>query len=894
MAVLRHLEILKAKLYLAPQSGWVSNSTCKVINMRKSIIILIFFFCGISFSQNLEEAIYTAAETFIGNKNEASLKLLNQQEASFKTHVKSKDEHLALVFLQCNKGFYLDEHSKLKEAIVTYEYALKQFNNNELSKISDFDIVESCLIPLGNLYTKTGDYTNALSTINQYIFLAEKSKNTKHQISGKINLAKLYQTIGNNKRVLKIIDDAYKLPNISTKQKALLQSIKTTSLLALNNYEEASLLNANQSSSKFEILKNNYLIALQKGNYTEALNSFKKAKEHISETNLSERDLAKFHVEEAQLYYLLKNPNRALKSLQKAIKILLPHFKNIGLPNKNDLYAENTFIDIFDLYASIQTNTELALKSYDLSFYASGLLQENWTSQETKILNETNNRIRSEKCIDLLLYNHQQTKNKSLLFKAFQYSENNKVSILKDLSNKKIRLQKHPNDTLLIRESKLLKEQERFTNLLIKEELGANRDSEINDLSKKLSTISLQLKSLKTKIEKKYPASNPDISLISFQKKLEKDKAVLVEYFFGENTLYQFIISSNNIVTNTIVLTEKTKQNITNFIHLFDNASVINNDISNYTSQAFNIFKLLKCDAFSNHKNVMIIPDGLLNFIPFEALLSEKTNSTAFSNMPFVVKNQNIAYNSSALFYLKDTQKKKNKKVLGFFPVFENTNYMLTYSINEADAIKDEMTSTIFMNANASKTNFLKNAPNYGILHLSAHANSGNFVMPANISFYDDSMFLNELYSLSLHPDLVVLSACETGIGKLYKGEGAMSMARGFQYAGAENLLFSLWQINDLSTSQIMKSFYENYNKQQSAFLANHHSKIDYLENNAINNMKKSPYYWSAFVYYGTLEPAKPKNPIFYIIFGIIIAGIVLFLILKFRNHDRNTRRIST
>ncbi len=536
----------------------------------KKIFFLIYFICGISFSQNLEEAIYTATETFISNKNEASLKLLNNQETSFKTHVKTKDEQLALVFLQCHKGYYLDEHSKLKDAITTYEDALKRFNNNELSKLSDFDIIENCLKPLGNLYTKTGDYTNALSTINQYIFLAEKSKNINQQISGKINLAKLYQTIGNNERVLKIIEEASKFPKISNNQKTLLQGIKTKSLLALNKYEEASPLNTIQSSSKFENYKNQYAINLQKGNYLEALNSFEKAKAQISETSLTGRDLAKFYVEEAQLYYLLKNSPEALKCLNKSTKILLPNFKNDDLPNIKDLYAENTFIDIFDLYATIQTNTELALKSYDLSFFVSGLLKENWTSQEAKILNETNNRIRSEKCIDILINNYQQTNNKSLLFKAFQYSENNKVSTLKDISNQKARLQKHPTDTLLIKEFKLLNEQEHVTNLLIKEQLGTNQASRINDLSKKLSDISVQLKSLKTKIEKKYPETNLEPTLMSFQNKLKKDKAVLVEYFYGENSIYQFIISNNNIIVNTISFNQMTpsKTSLILFIYL--------------------------------------------------------------------------------------------------------------------------------------------------------------------------------------------------------------------------------------------------------------------------------------------------------------------------------------
>ena len=78
----------------------------------------------------------------------------------------------------------------------------------------------------------------------------------------------------------------------------------------------------------------------------------------------------------------------------------------------------------------------------------------------------------------------------------------------------------------------------------------------------------------------------------------------------------------------------------------------------------------------------------------------------------------------------------------------------------------------------------------------------------------------------------MVLSACETGIGKLQKGEGAMSIARAFQYAGAENILFSLWKINDYAAAQLMTNFYKNFEKTNSFFESNYLSKIDYLKMN--------------------------------------------------------------
>lgn len=852
----------------------------------------LFFSCGISYCQNLEEAIYTATETFIANKNEASLTQLNKQEQSFKPHVKTQDEQLAFVFLLCHKAFYLSEHNKLKEAITTYEDASKRFNNHELSKHSDFDIIESCLKPLGNLYTKTGDFTNAISTINRYIYSAEKSKNTKHRISGAINLAKLYQTIGKHETVLKIVDDALKLSNSFGSQKNILQDIKTASLIALKKFDEASLLN--KTNSSFESLRTKFAIEYQKGNYENALNSFKKAKETLDEAQLSTRDLAKFYVEEAHLFFKLQKQNEASKSLRKAIKILIPKYKQDGFPSKTDLYPENTFIAIFDLYAMLQTNTENALKSFDLSFYVAELLQDNWTSQEATILNETNNRNRSEQCIELLLNAYQQTKNSALLFKAFQYAETNKASILKSIHDKKKRLKQHPNDSLLIKEYKLIRTQERLTNLLKKEQLHSHRATEVNALGEQLIAISLQLKALKPDIDKKYPKSHNALTLEAIQRKLKKDQAVLVEYFYGKNNIYQFVISDKNMTVERIESTTKTKQNIINFIHLFDNASIINNDIGKFTKHAFNNYNELKLSAISEYKNVIIIPDGLLNFLPFEALITSKTHSTSFEKMPFIIKNNNIIYNTSAQFYFSESKENKSNKLLGFFPVFEKSNQKLTYSINEAQAIQAEMPSKIFMNKEASKENFMKNASNYDILHVSTHASGGDFVTPANLSFYDDVLYLNELYSLDLNPNLVVLSACETGIGTLYKGEGAMSIARGFQYAGAENLLFTLWQINDLSTSKIMQLFYENYSNSQSVFSANHQAKIDYLENETISNVKKSPYYWSAFAYYGTLDPVKPNYTIYYIIFGIAIALVLLLLGLKYKKNDRNTSRIST
>ncbi|MFL1012413.1 CHAT domain-containing protein [Flavisericum labens] len=842
-----------------------------------NLFVLLLFLSAFGFSQNLEEDIYVAAETFITNKNETSLNTLNQQEAQFKKQIKTKDEQLALVFLQCHKGYYLNSTSKLKEAITIFEDALQRFNEHELSTISDFDIIESCMKPLGNLYTKTGDYTNAESTIKQYIFLAEKTNNSKHQISGAINLAKLYQTLGRHLTVIKLTSDYAEKPNCTKLQKQKLIKINIDSQIALgqiSSYEDVPI--PLDSEKK-------YRIALQDKTYESALEWFKKVKaERFSNNKLSARYKSKLYLEEAQLYMLLDKKRMALKSLQAALKTLISDFNGSLPPSKSNLYAENTFIDIFDLYAEIETKPENALQYFDLSFYVSQLLRKNWTSQETKILNQTADRVRSEKCIDILFGNFKKTNNKSYVFKALQYAENSKASSLRDMFLKKLRLKKFPNDALLQTEFNLLKKQEHITSLLVKEHLGDTRVSKINQYNKQLSDVSLELKRLKQNISEQYSTDQNYFSLEDLQQKLKKDQATLVEYFYGKNNIYQFIVSQDKIDLNRIPKTPSVEKEILDFISLFYNSSIINNNISSFTKQAFGIYSLLNFKAINSNKNVMIIADGFLNFIPFEALLTQETSASSFSKMPFLVFSQNISYNSSITMYLNNKNSLNGNTVLGFFPVFEGSEQALNFSKNEANIIKDEMSADILMNTNASKQNFIEKSNDYNILHLSTHAR------PAALSFYDSDIFINELYSLDLNANLAVLSACDTGLGNFYKDEGPMSIARGFQYAGVQNLLFSLWQINDLSTSQIMKSFYKNFSENQSVFIANTQSKIDYLKNASISNAKKSPYYWGAFVYYGSLEPEKPNSPLFYIFFGILIVSIALFLSFKNRKNERD------
>lgn len=841
------------------------------------LVFLFFLFTSIVSAQTLEDQIYDAVDAFVANPSKSALTVLNSKENNLSKQVKSWDEKLALVILNCNKGSFEMNNNLQKNAISSYEKAWKLYDTN---KLSDYDIIEYCLKPLGTLYTKTGNYTLAENIIKKYIFIAEKQQKQATIISGYINLSIVYKSIGNHQTAIDLLQKASKNKAVASLQNKKIKEELSVNYLGLKNYSNANSLIQNQfDANDYQSLKTKSFIALQNNNFTEAKSYFEKAKTvFFKSKKFSARDVAKLYVEEASIFRFTNAINSERKLLHQALKTLLPLEKNAGLPKKTSLYPENTFLTIFDALAEIETNAEKKIDYYDLSFYVSDLIKDNLVSQESLIIQQFEDRKRTERCLNIFWLNYQKTENNLWIDKAFLYAERSKNVILKEQSNLKTLAELHPNNKDLQLQKQLISEQETLINQLIRLQITGEYPNEIENINSKLATITIELKNCNERIKKQFKTEiEKELSISDLYAKIKKDKAQLVYFFWGNQSVYQFLVSDNKMVWNQIKLEDKFAENLKNFIHFFDEASLINNNIQLFTKTSFELFNALHFSNLEKNKNTIIIPDGLLNFVAFDALVTQKTTSKNYTGIPFLVRQNKLAYQTNATFYIKNTPKEKQNTIVGFFPIFENTNAELVYSKEEAKALIP-FKATLFMNEKATKASFLKNSSQFSILHLSTHGTSGSFSEPATLVFYDDLMLLNELYALQdCHPQLVVLSACETGIGKLQKGEGAMSIARAFQYAGAENILFSLWKINDYASAQLMTNFYEDYAKSNSFFEANYNSKIAYLENSDIANAKKSPYYWSAFVYYGAVD-SDENNYLYSVLFGLL-AIITLFLI---------------
>ncbi|WP_264531938.1 CHAT domain-containing protein [Flavobacterium sp. N502540] len=862
----------------------------------------IFFFSTLFlFGQNQEDQIYTAIDSFIAHPSAKTLQDLTNTESVFWKNPKSKtkDELLAIVVLNCNKAYYENQFGKTEKAIASYEKAWRIYQKN---KLVDYDIIEYCLKPLGNLYTVLGDYDSAENTIKQYFFIVNTTPNypdaQKQKFAAILNLSNVYQSSGKFNLAIDLLEQILKTEKLSNTQKGIaLNNLGNNYLLSstgdlmrpetyqkIENTFESSVNYLKSEKNQSETLSNSYrnlaMLNRQRQQF-EASNSYlAKAEKLLLQTpHIQTRKIAKLYYEKALLLFDEGKYAESTKQLKAVFKLLIANYAPQDLlPNQNQLYAETVLIDALDLQAQLflnQNRLKKALESYELSLHIEEVLMNTTLYENSRIINQIRSRNRTEKC--LLIYDRLfQKENKTeYLEKAFQLAEKTKSGVLKSYQSN---IKKATTE-----EKSLLQQLQNLNNVIVKEQQKGSLATiaNINRAIKKQNEIMLSLK----QIQSKSPDLLPEISdLKTLFSKLEKDKAVMVYYFVGAENLYYFTLQNNRISLNRLYTAHTAMLNIVKFINYFNASAAITNDISGYGYYGNKVYDLLQMPRNTIYQNLIIVPDGILNFLPFEALITKDSKTTNFAKMHYLLNDFRITYATSASLYLNPNPVSNSENtILGVFPVFENTSFELRYSKKELEAIRSNFKGKFLENSEATFSNFKNDANHYSILHLSTHASSGDIETPASIKFYDQEILYSELYNLNVNPDLVVLSACETGIGKLYKGEGAMSVARGFQFAGAQNLLFSLWKVNDYTTSVFMTDFYENIKKGQSYTEANTNAKRAFLQDKSISNAKKSPYYWSSFVYYGAIQTEKQStNYIFYIISLLGVIG--LFLVF---NHNR-------
>jgi CHAT domain-containing protein len=209
----------------------------------------------------------------------------------------------------------------------------------------------------------------------------------------------------------------------------------------------------------------------------------------------------------------------------------------------------------------------------------------------------------------------------------------------------------------------------------------------------------------------------------------------------------------------------------------------------------------------------------------------------------------------------------------------------LPFSAQEVSALEEIMGATVLMNGEATREALLAQMTAFGTLHLSSHAfATPEGSSPPRILTATESVYLPDVYAHRLNAALVTLSACQSNIGPLARGEGVLGMGRAFAAAGAQGVVASLWMLNDRAAADVNDRFYEQLARGVSKPVALHQAQLDYLNRTDMPAYLKSPYYWAGLTYYGDANPLPTSPNLWWFVFPILIVLAAAWRFLRSRD----------
>ncbi len=606
----------------------------------------------------------------------------------------------------------------------------------------------------------------------------------------------------------------------------------------------------------------------------------------------------------------------ALKNLQVSIISNVNDFQDSSIysnPKLENVMSEYILlktlsckVDVLELLYKENNNIELLKTAYRTYILLSDLIEKlriGYASEESKIFLAEKTSYLYEKAILLCLKLYGITKDESYKKNAFFFSEKSKAGILLSSINaaKAVKIAGIP-DSLLISEKMIISDIAKSDNELSKElNKGTKaRPKIVANLQQVLFNLKKQYTDLITSMEKKYPqyyrlkyntykASVEDVQQKILTSSLKKDKKKynLLEYFVGKDSVYIFHINRESFY---LYVREKSKSFVDNIYKL--RQSILSNEKNNFMQYSLSLYQSLFPFKIEKKSHFFIIPDGPLCYIPFEVLLTEKSDTSYdYRKLKYIIRKATLSYNYSATLMaemknIPFNYANKLQGFTGFAPVFEKMNRSEILSSNKTEQsstlVSNEVKSnygyapitaskteleTIFKKMNqrgfaskayfysaSSKTTLIMPATlNSRFLHFATHGILDENPALSGIVMADSGnttlLTVGEIYGIKINSELVVLSACKTGLGKMIAGEGLISFSRGFFYSGTKYLVVSLWNVPDLATSIMMIEFYKKYGKKKQKDIYKYFQKARLK---LINNKKfQAPLNWAPFILIG-------------------------------------------
>ena len=591
---------------------------------------------------------------------------------------------------------------------------------------------------------------------------------------------------------------------------------------------------------------------------------------------------------------------------QQAILQFSPDYNNED-PAENPAVFTNVFsyINLFNTLLSkaacydslYSTKADIKLLNSGLDAYRAAFdladhVERTYDSDEARLFLNKIKYTAHNRPIDVCIRLYELTKKRKYLENAFQFDQQNKASILAlNVQENEWRNSQGNASSLLSMEANLRTSITRY----------ALKASQVND-SAQTQAINANVRDLEIQLGKVQDAINNDPvysqrmssvkipSVQSLQEKLDNTTALL-SYHLSQRDLLILVLTKNNLQYYRAPYTAgffRQVEALKASLHQ-------NNGTERYSGSevADTLYKTLIFPL--NHEitpleRLVIIPDDELNYLPFEALQDE--------NGKYLVEKFSVQYQYSAALLGSDRHEAKPGPIAAFAP-FASEGYHLNQpdGLSKLPSSGDEISGLkgdILKDGAALKKTFLNKANHYDIIHLATHASVDNTTpLRSYIAFSpavpDFRLYASEIYNLKLDSTrLIILSACETGDGRLVKGEGLMSLSRAFAYAGCPNIITSLWKAEDKTTAFLTGRLHHYLEKGLTRDKALQQAKLDLLKNNDIDPRFKTPNYWAHLLFIGNYEPDYHRSNWWWIgLFIIIATAGYLYFKMKSRRSDK-------
>ncbi len=511
--------------------------------------------------------------------------------------------------------------------------------------------------------------------------------------------------------------------------------------------------------------------------------------------------------------------------------------------------------------------------------------------------------------LEMALDIFKETADPEYLDQAFQLSGRNKAATL----NEFIRLNAARkyftgSGTWLIKEDSLkIKINELKSQRIAQDENGEYSESERNLLNHSITSLSDELRSLQIRIRRENPDfyqmiySNRGYSLDSIRETLQSGEALLDYTMINNKNLIVFLLTKDTLA----YLRDSVPPGFPDIVKKFRDgmsykvSTAIFNDYISVASHLFNVL-LAKVRIPDSISKLIILPDEQIGFLPFEALITDTIRPiiSDFSRLNYLNRKYAISYISSheQLYRVRrNEQKTEFSSIDAYAPFTEHGIRLgqdnlptLVYSKEEIRLIAKEFKTQQIEGKRASEEKLLRSFNSRKIVHISTHGvlNLENPIesrLLLNPSRADGSFYLFEMLSLKIESPLIVLNACNTAIGEHQPGEGIMSMARGFQFAGASSLITTLWPIDDRASARLSSLFYKNLRNGMDRRAAIQSAKNIYLDESPMN--LSSPFFWASLVLFGDTEKLASEKapPKWYLSAGFILLSTLIIGLWLYR-----------